>query len=122
YLEIVLAVSPFAEWISFNSVSWEMVFPDKKSPLMEKYKVSGAVSGGTIFEINEKMAHEIKKAGIKTPVVASSVGWQPFFEDAYEEVEGALLWAGAISFGSLFRKHPTWPIKIAKRYFNKKRR
>ena len=120
YLGIALAVSPFAEWISFNSVPWEMVFPNKKSPLMEKYGVSGAVSGGAIFEINGKMAHEIKKAGIKIPLVISSVGWHPFFEDAYEEAKEILFWADAVSFGSLFRKHPTWPIRIAKRYFDRR--
>lgn len=119
YLEITLAVSPFAEWISFNSVPWEMVFPNKKSPLMEKYGVSGAVSGGAIFGINENMAHKIKKAGIKIPLVVSSVGWHPFFDDAYEEAEETLFWADAVAFGSLFRKHPTWPIRIAKKYFNK---
>lgn len=121
YLGIVLAVSPFAEWISFNSVPWEMVFPNKKSPLIKKYGVSGAVSGEAIFEINGKMAHEIKKVGIKIPLVISSVGWHPFFEDAYEEVKEVLFWADAVSFGSLFRKHPTWPIRIAKKYFEEKK-
>lgn len=117
YPEISLAVSPFAEWISFNSIPWEMVFPNKKSPLMEKYGISGAVSGGAIFEINENMAHKIKKAGIKIPLVVSSVGWHYFFDDAYEEAEEILFWADAVAFGSLFRKHPTWPIRIAKKIF-----
>ncbi len=119
FLEIAKAVSNLAEWISFNSVPWEIVFPGEESPLMEKYDVSGAVSGKVIKEINKEMALEIRKAGIKTPIIASSIGWQENFDAAYKEVWGTLKpcgWAEAVSFGSLFRKHPVWPIKIAKKY------
>ncbi|MEK7555505.1 MAG: hypothetical protein AAB516_01645 [Patescibacteria group bacterium] len=120
YLDIALAVSPFAEWISFNSVPWEMVFPGKESPLIEKYDVSGAVSGKVIKEINRRMALKIQDVGTKTPIISSSIGWQKNIDEAYKEVLDALKWSDAVSFGSLFRKHPTWPIKIAKRYFKEK--
>lgn len=120
FLEIAEETSQWTEWIAFNSIPWEMIFPWKESPLMEKYDVSGAVSGKAIKEINKKMALKIKGAGIKTPVIASSVGWGKNFEKGYQDVLDALKWADAVSFGSLFRKHPAWPIRIAKRYFNEK--
>ncbi len=118
YLEIAKATFQTVEWISFNSVPWEMIFPGKESPLMEKYDVSGAVSGKAIKDVNKKMAFEIRKAGIKTPIVASSVGWEEVFEIAYLDVSFSFRWADAVSFGTLFRKHPYWPLKIAKKYNN----
>lgn len=116
FIRIARDTANVAEWISFNSVPWEIVFPNKESPLKRKYGVSGAVSGMAIKEINKKMVLEIKRAGVKTPVVASSIGWQENMALAQLDVLEALKWADAVAFGSLFRKHPTWPIRIAKNF------
>lgn len=121
FIRITKETSDVAEWISFNSVPWEIVFPDKESPLKRKYGVFGAVSGKVIKNINKNMALEIKQAGIKTPVVASSIGWQENIALAYLDTIEALKWAEAVSFGSLFRKHPTRPIRIAKNFFMEER-
>ena len=117
FKRIAKATSDVAEWLSFNSVPWELVFPGIESPLKKKYGVSGAVSGESIRDINKKMALEIKEIGVKTPIVASSIGWQPNMALAHLDILESLKWADAVSFGSLFRKHPTWPLRLAKNYF-----
>ncbi len=117
FIRIAKDTAEIVEWISFNSVPWERVFSGKESPLKRKYGVSGAVSGKAIRHINKSMALEIKQSGVKTPVVASSIGWQPNMALAHLDVVEALRWADAVSFGSLFRKHPTWPIRLARDYF-----
>lgn len=121
YLLIVKKTERLVEWLSFNSVPWELVFgSNRESPLFKKYGVSGAVSGEAIRRINKQMAIRIKKSNIKTPVVASSVGWGKNFEEGYQDFLDAFFWADAISFGSLFRKHPLWPIKMMRKYKEKK--
>lgn len=118
YLQTAKKTQGLVEWLSFNSINWEKVFPGKDSPLRNKFGANGAVSGKVIREINKEMALEIKRAGIKTPVVASSVGWGETFKEGYQDMLEAFGWAEAISFGSLFRRHPRWPFKISSRYLD----
>lgn len=120
YLKIAKKTQGLVEWLSFNAIPWEIIFQDRESPLEKKFGLKGAVSGKVIQKFNEKMALKIKLSGIKTPVVLSSVGWGRNFQEGYENLCEALKWADAVSFGSLFRKHPTWPIKLALRYQKEK--
>lgn len=116
YIDIARKTQGLVEWLNFNAILWELVFPGKESPLFKKFGVNGAVSGAAIRELNKKMALEIERAGVKTPVVASSTGWGRNFQEGYEDLLEAFKWADAVSFGSLFRRHPTWPLKMILRY------
>lgn len=104
------------EWISFNSIPWKMVFPDRESPLRKIFGKDGAVSGGQIYQLNKKLAQSIKKQKIRTPIVASSVGWGKTFGEGYQNFLETLEWADGISFGSLFRRHPLWPVRMIQKY------
>jgi len=120
YLGIAKKTQGLVEWLSFNAIPWEIVFPGKKSPLMKKFGVNGAVSGKAIQKFNKEIALKIKTAGVKTPIIASSVGWGRTFEEGYEDFLEALTWADAVSFGSLFRRHPLWPVRMILRYQKEK--
>ena len=118
YLAIAKRTEGMVEWLSFNAIPWELVFPGRESPLLKRFKVKGAVSGAPIRWRNRKMASEIKRAGVKTPIVASSVGWCKSFQEGYQDLLEAFKWAEAVAFGSLFRAHPSWPLKMIFKYRN----
>ncbi len=121
YLRIAKKTQDLVEWLSFNAIPWEMVFPGQESPLMKKFGVKGAVSGKAIQKFNEDIALKIKRTDVKTSVVVSSVGWGRSFEEGYEDLLENLNWADAISFGSLFMKHPLWPIRMILKYRKEKK-
>jgi dihydroorotate dehydrogenase (NAD+) catalytic subunit len=92
-----------------NSVPWKTVFPNKKSPLIP-YGLIGAASGKCIKQYAREALREVKKAGIKTPIISGGG------IDCYGEVEYRInqLKADAISFGTIFMSQPWLPNSVAK--------
>lgn len=93
------------EAISINSVPWKMVFPKKESPL-KKYG-GGGVSGKPARKLMWEFASRIL-ASTDIPLIFPA--WD--FQDIFEAKLMAGDRPGAISFGSVWLRHPTWPNKF----------
>ncbi|MBX4201152.1 hypothetical protein KW786_03440 [Candidatus Parcubacteria bacterium] len=96
YLGIAQGIVGAAEAISLNSVPWEMVYPDRKSPLawLGDGETGGGVSGKPAQEFNWKAVKELVDQGL-LPVIAPSV---MEFDDMAKVRE---LGASAVSFGAI---------------------
>lgn len=103
--ELVKAAEPFVEFFQINSVPWGELFPERISPL-RRYGgggVSGKVAQGATWQLYDKIS-----ALTATPVVAPSV-WT--IDDlTVLDTKGAQ----AVSFGSVFLRHPTRPTQIVR--------
>lgn len=106
YLAIARASEPYAQALSINSVPWRMAFPGEPSPL--EALGGGGVSGKAAQAFTWEMVAALAQA-VKTPVVGPSV-WE------YEDIAKLrALGAKAISFGSIFMRHPWRPTRYVKR-------
>lgn len=93
-----------------NTVPFHMVFPGKQSPL-QRYKLTGGVSGEPIRSFAIEALQKVKAAGIKTPIMSG--GGIMTLEDIYaREKDGA----DAFVIGSLFLRSPWKPNRIMSAY------
>lgn len=106
YVEIARAVQGTVEAISINSVPWNIVYPDKKSPLANLG--GGGVSGRIVQRFTWKMAAELFREA-KIPVVGPSV-WE--YEDIWRL---RTLGASAYHFGTIFF-HPWKPTGFIRKF------
>ena len=98
YREIARELKGTVEAIDLNSVPWQVVFPDKESPLA-RYG-GGGVSGRLTQRFNWQMVSDLARDN-SIPVIGSSV-WK------YEDISRLeKLGASAIHFGTIF----FWPGK-----------
>ncbi len=104
--KIIPEVKGIIEAFSINSVPWDIVFPNKESPLA--HLGGGGVSGKAASPFTWDFA-EILASKFSIPVIGPSV-WD--FEDIQELRE---LGAEAISFGSVFIPYPWRPTLFARR-------
>ncbi len=114
YVEIAqeLAKEKKMEAIAINSVPWAALFPEKPSPLARFG--GGGVSGKIVQEKTWKMIEELS-AATTIPVIGPSV-WE------YDDVEKIFKHgARAVSFGSVFVRHPWRPTLFARRWIKEKR-
>jgi dihydroorotate dehydrogenase len=94
-----------AQAVSLNSVPWEMVFPNKKSPMcgVGGNQSGGGVSGKRAQKINWSVVEALVSQGA-VPVIAPGIM-------SYEDVRYVtdVLKAGAWSGGTIFLpSHPAW--------------
>ena len=102
-----LAQNIEAHALSLNSVPWNLVFPDRSSPLARFG--GGGVSGKLIQPHTWKMVKEISSLS-KIPVIGPSV-WE------YEDIQKIFsLGAQAVSFGSIFVSSPWKPTLFVRRW------
>ncbi|MBZ9577795.1 hypothetical protein KJA13_02030 [Patescibacteria group bacterium] len=103
---ILPEVVGIVEAISINSVPWEIIFPDKKSPLA--HLGGGGVSGKVAQPHTWKFVEElVEKTSI--PVIGPSV-WE------FDDIQGLrIIGAKAISFGSIFLRYPWRPTQFVKK-------
>jgi dihydroorotate dehydrogenase (NAD+) catalytic subunit len=95
-----------------NSVPWEVIFPDQPSPL-EKYNLTGGVSGTYIHSLARTAVRNIKRLIPNKPVVAGG-GIYSLQEISNFKYDGA----SAYSFGTLFLRKPWMPNQIIKQIKN----
>lgn len=93
YIEIARSVEGIVEAISINSVPWNSVYPDKKSPLANLG--GGGVSGKIVQQFTWKMVSELSRE-TKIPVIGPSI-WE--YEDIWRL---RMLGASAYHFGTIF--------------------
>ena len=94
------------EAISINSVPWETIFPDKKSPLA--HLGGGGVSGKIAQPYTWGLVKDLVSL-TSIPVIGPSV-WD--FEDIAKLRE---IGAKAISFGSIFLRYPWRPTQFVRK-------
>lgn len=97
---IIPQVKKIIEVIDINSVPWDIVFPDKKSPLFRLG--GGGVSGKAAQLFTWKFVKEIVEL-TSIPVIGPSV-WDFSDIEKLRQVK-----AKAISFGSIFTRYPWRP-------------
>jgi dihydroorotate dehydrogenase (NAD+) catalytic subunit len=97
------------EAISINSVPWAAIFQNRSSPLARFG--GGGVSGRTVQKYTWTMVEEIAKS-TKIPVIGPSV-WN--YEDIQRVTDRG---AKAVSFGSVFVRHPWRPTRFVRRWIN----
>ncbi len=95
------------ESLSINSVPWEAIYPERPSPLA-KYG-GGGVSGRLIQDYTWEMVEELAIAS-KIPVIGPSV-WD--YDDIQTITDKG---AKAVSFGSVFVRHPWRPTLFVRRW------
>jgi len=106
YLLIAKKLEGTVEAISINSVPWNIVYPDKKSPLTNLG--GGGASGWIVQQFTWKMVEELSQE-TKIPVIGPSV-WE------YEDISRLkALGASAIHFGTIFF-HPWKPTGYVKKW------
>jgi dihydroorotate dehydrogenase (NAD+) catalytic subunit len=104
--DIVYRTKDIVEAFSINSVPWARIFPEKESPLF--HFGGGGVSGKIAQPLTWKMVKEIAEIS-DIPVIGPSV-WN------YEDMNFLRkIGAKAISFGSIFLKHPLRPTLFVRR-------
>lgn len=110
-VELILPeIKRVVEAVSINSVSWKVIFPNKQSPLA--HLGGGGVSGRIAQPFTWKMVKRIADVS-SIPVIGSSV-WE------FEDIERLRdIGASAISFGSIFTRHPCLPTTIVKKDMKK---
>lgn len=106
YLAIADGLEGIAEAVSINSVPWEKVFPDKRTPVWRLEKKlgggGGGVSGTPAKWFNWKAVGELARQG-SLPVIAPSIM-------EYKDMEHVrvLLGASAVSFGAIHLPDHDW--------------
>ena len=112
YRDIARGLRGLAEAISLNSVPWEQIYPEGRSPLWRlEQRVGGGgggVSGRPAQALNWRAVREIAADG-SLPVIAPSIMG---FDDL-DRVRA--LGARAISYGAIHFRAPWLPTRIVKR-------
>ncbi len=112
YRAIAWGLKGVAEAVALNSVPWEQVFPDRRSPLWRLERRVGGGGGGVSGEpaqaLNWRAVGEMASDGA-VPVIAPSI---MRFEDL-ETVRR--LGAKAVSFGAIHFRTPWRPTAIVRR-------
>jgi dihydroorotate dehydrogenase (NAD+) catalytic subunit len=108
YLAIAQKLDPKKiQAIAINSIPWKAIFADKPSPLSRFG--GGGISGKIIQPYSWKMVKEIAQS-TSIPVIGPSV-WD------YGDVRKIFdCGAKAVSFGSIFVRHPWRPTEFVKRW------
>lgn len=107
YVKIANDLEGVVEAISINSVPWQVVYPDKESPLTRFG--GGGVSGKNAQPFTWRMVSELSRK-TKIPVIGSSV-WE------YEDIQRLkILGAFAFHFGAVFLPYPGRPTAYVKRW------
>ena len=102
---LVKAAEPFVEFVQINSVPWANIFPGRPSPL--KRYGGGGVSGKIAQRVTWQL-YDTLSALTTRLVVAPSV-W------TYDDLSALdTKGAQAVSFGSVFLRHPTRPTSIVR--------
>lgn len=96
-----------------NTVPFHMVFPGKESPL-QKYNLTGGVSGKPISSYALEALQKVKAAGVKTPIISGG-GIMNLEDVLLRQKEGA----DAFVLGTVFLRTPWRPNKIMSSYRNK---
>ena len=103
---IAAPTEKLVEAFSINSVPWQMVFPNQRSPLVRLG--GGGVSGKIAQPFTWKLVEELSKITI-VPIIGPSV-WD------YEDIcKLRILGAKAISFGAIFLCYPWRPTLFVKK-------
>ncbi len=112
YIEIAKALEGRVEAIDINSVPWDIIFPDRESPLA-RYG-GGGVSGRIAQPFTWKMVSELSR-NTNIPVIGSSI-WE------YEDISRLrMLGVSAFHFGSVFLPYPWRPTKYVKRWMSEQK-
>ncbi len=99
-------IEKYIEAISINSVPWDIVYPDIKSPF-EKFG-GGALSGKIIQPYTWNYIKELKEI-TDIPIIGCSI-WE------YDDIKKLYdLGVSAISFGSIFLRYPWKPTQFVRR-------
>jgi len=99
-------VEGLVQAISINSVPWEVIFPNRRSPLA--HLGGGAVSGKIIQQITWQMVRRLKSI-TEIPVIGPSI-WD------YSDIRKLRkIGADAVSFGSVFLPYPWRPTLFVKK-------
>lgn len=104
YLQICKALDgEVAAFDLINTVPWSYLYPNTPSPLT-KYGLEGGLSGELIALFSINALGSVINAGVQTPIISGG---------GIYDISGVHsrfnLGAGAVSFGSLFLRHPTRP-------------
>lgn len=108
--EIVPPLKGIIEAISINSVPWNVIFPNRVSPLahLGGGGVSGKIAQGKTWQLVKELADTTS-----IPVIGPGV-WD------YGDIERLrIIGAKAVSFGSIFLRHPCRPTKFVKKDMNR---
>ncbi|MBN2198171.1 hypothetical protein JW698_03240 [Candidatus Wolfebacteria bacterium] len=106
---IIKEVKGIVEALSINSVPWDVIFPNRKSPLAKLG--GGGVSGKIVQSFTWRLVRQITDI-TDIPVIGPSV-WD--FGDM-ERIR--MMGAKAVSFGSVFLKYPWRPTLFVKKEKN----
>lgn len=112
YLQIARAVEGVVEAIDINSVPWDMVYPGRKSPLVDYGGggISGKIAQSFTWSMVSKLARETS-----TPVIGPSI-WE------YEDIQRLrMLGASAYHFGTIFLPYPWRPTAYVKRWIREQK-
>jgi dihydroorotate dehydrogenase (NAD+) catalytic subunit len=112
FLAIARGLVYVAEGISLNSVLWEIVFPEKRSPLWRLQEKVGGGGGG----VSGKPAQELNWRAVlllahqnALPVIAPSIM-------EYEDINTVRSYgAQALSFGTFFLRAPWKPTQLVRK-------
>jgi dihydroorotate dehydrogenase len=112
YRAIESGLRSIAEAISFNSVPWEIAFPEKKSPLWRLEERVGGGGGGVSGEPAQRFNWE---ALVKLVIFGSLPVIGPDIMDFEDVGQVRALGARAVSFGAIHLRTPWKPTTIVER-------
>ena len=103
-------IEKYVDAISINSVPWNIVFPNIKSPFEEFG--GGALSGKIIQPYIWNFINKLKEI-TDIPIIGSSIWEYKDIRILYENLK-----VSAISFGSIFLRYPWRPTEYIRRFEN----
>jgi dihydroorotate dehydrogenase (NAD+) catalytic subunit len=119
YRAIARGLAGMAEAVSFNSVPWEFVYPDRKSPLQRLQRTvgggGGGISGVPAQPLNWRAVREVA-ADQTLPVIAPSI------MDFSDIAKVRALGARAVSYGAIHFRTPWKPTQLVRRDLAERRK